>query len=57
MVGKYPKYLMYLYTLKSLRTLIHLSNQQIINQKSLPKADQAVEKTAPHPLLIAKNGV
>jgi len=37
--------------------MIHLSNQQIVNQKSLPKADQAVEKTAPHPLLVAKNGV
>ena len=57
MVGKYPKYLMYLYTLKSLRTTIHLSNQQRVNHKSLPKADQAVEQTAPHPLLVAKNGV
>lgn len=57
MVGKYPMYLMYSYTLKSLRTMIYLSYQQRVNHKSLPRADQAVEEMALHLLLVARNDV
>lgn len=57
MVDKYPMYLMYSYTLKSLRTMIYLSYQQRVNHKSLPRADQAVEEMALHLLLVARNGV